>query len=1631
VAGEIFLGGAGVTRGYLGRPDLTAAAFVPDPWGPPGSRLYRTGDRARYSIPGEPDGGLEFLGRIDQQIKLRGFRIEPGEIEAVLAGHPEVRECAVVARRGPRGAAGEMRLVAYVVGAPRVAELRSWLQGRLPEHMVPAAFVVLEALSLTVNGKVDRKALPEPGQTGIAPGVPGAETGDVYAGPSSPVEELLAGIWSDLLGVERIGVHDDFFTLGGHSLLATQVASRIRGVLGVELPLRQLFEAPTIAGLARAVHAAQKAVSDGEGRQAPPVLPVPRDAREGDLPLSFGQQRLWFLDRLEPGNAAYNIPSAVRLAGEVSADLLGRIFAEVVRRHEVLRTTFRLRDGKPVQVIASPHPPGPPLPLIDLSHLPEPEREAHARVLALEEARRPFDLQRGPLLRLGLVRLGARDHLLLMTMHHIVSDGWSTGVLLRELGILHQAFSQHRPSPLPELPVQYADFAVWQRTWLQGEVLAAQLAFWKRQLDGAPRVLDLPLDRPRPAEQTFRGATLSLTLPQPLSAAVHGLCRRERATPFMVLLAAWGLLLGRHASQGGQDDVLLGTPIAGRNRQETEGLIGFFVNTLAMRVDLRSDEGTEPGFAKLLGRVRQVALDGYNHQDVPFEHLVEDLVAERDLAVSPLFQVMFVLQNAQSGAGGARLAPGLTLTPLSVDSGVAKLDLTLTLGEGEDGSFTGALEYNTGLFDGGTAERLWDRFQVLLQAAAGAPDTSVADLPLLTPAEQRQLGEWNDTGAAPAADLCLHELFAAQAERTPGAVCLVHGARRLTYAELAARAGGFALRLRGLLGSPEARVAVCLERSPDLIAALLGVLAAGGAYVPIDPAYPLERRRLMLEDSGAAVLVTRGRLSEDLMGGVAGAVQVLDLESPHPPNPPLPPPHPPLPGRGDGGEGRWAEASPDHLAYVIYTSGSTGRPKGVAIEHRSAVALMLWAREEFSADELSGLLAATSVCFDLSVFEIFAPLSWGGRVILAENALELPTLPAAGEVRVLNTVPSAAAELVRLGLPSSVRTVGLAGEPLPAALAASLYATGTVERVLNLYGPSEDTTYSTGALVPRPDQNRDGRAPAIGRPLPGTRAHVVDLRGASVPPGVAGELWLAGAGLARGYLGRPELTAERFTPDPAAAAWGNPGGRVYRTGDLVRHRPDGELELLGRIDHQVKVRGFRIELGEIEAALRSHPAVREGAVLVREDLRENGPGARLLVAYVVPEVDRAELRAWLGVKLPEYMVPSVFVFLDGLPLTVNGKVDRRALPAPGKSREPESGHLAPRDALELRLVRLWEELLGIEPVGVRDDFFALGGHSLLAVQLMARLQAMLGASLPVAALLRNPTVERLAALLREGVAPTREALVALTPNRVPGTGGRPLFLVHPIGGEVLSYVHLARHLAADRPVYGLQVPDSDGRTPWTTVEEMAAGYLRSVREVQPAGPYSLGGWSMGGVVAFEMARQLERAGEIVDPLVLIDSYAPGAQEGNGPMSEGDLVALFAYDLARLFGTSSFALPPDFGQRTAADALGWLAAEAARLGLLPPGLDDGELARRFAVFEANFRALEIYEGGACAASILLFRAASTAAPDRGWERLIQRPIEAHDLPGDHYSLLQPDRVQPLATFLRQRLANVAVQEPISV
>jgi amino acid adenylation domain-containing protein len=1372
VAGELWIGGAGLARGYRGRPELTAERFVPDPCGgggEPGARMYRTGDLTRR----DGRGRLEFLGRIDQQVKVRGFRIEPGEVESALESHPAVGRAAVAA-----DGAGGGRLIAYL--APRRAQgggeaaalaeapvrsleipaLRAHLAQSLPGYMIPTAWVELPGgLPLTPGGKVDRRRLAEHGVPAAAraarpPRRPAA----------SPDEELLAAIWEEVLGVPDVGPEDSFFDLGGHSLLATRVVARVRRAWAVELPLRALFELPTVARLAAHL-AALKA--GGQAAAVPPITALLRDPRPrhaGDqaraaarLPLSFGQQRLWFLDRLEPGGAAYNMPAAVRLRGELDAAAMAAGLSEVVRRHEVLRTVFALDGGEPVQVPLAAAAVA--LPRVDLTGLPAGRREAAAGRLLAAAAGRPFDLAAGPLLRPLLVRLDAREHLLLVVVHHIASDAWSMGLLVRELSLLYAAAARRAPSPLGELPLQYADYAAWQRGWLRGEALAAQLAWWRQALAGAPPLLDLPADRPRPARQSFRGGRVAHRLAglpgRPLGEAVRALGRTQGATAFMIHLAAFQALLGRLA---GQRLVVVGTPIANRRHAELEGLIGFFVNTLALAADL----GGEPSFAGHLARVRETALGAYAHQDLPFEKLVEDLDPRRSLAHAPLFQVLLSARDLPPAPAAG--LPGLEVAPAGTRLGAAKFDLTLEIDAGGASAAAAGidaeLEYSADLFDRATATRLLLAFETLLAAAVAGPAVPLGDLPLLAPAERAQLlVAWNDTGP-PAAAACMHELLAAQADRAPAERALAWRGQELTRGELEVRANRLAHRLRGLGVGPEVRVGICMERSPAMVAAMLAVWKAGGAYLPLDPAYPRQRLELMVEDSGALVVLSEERPAGRL--GPRVPVLCLDREAAALERLPAGRPEP--------------AAVPGNLAYLIYTSGSTGRPKGVAIEHRSAAALVEWARDAFDPGELAAVLASTSICFDLSVFELFVPLACGGSVVLADNVLELPALAAAG-VSLVNTVPSAAAELVRAaGLPASVRAVCLAGEPLPRALVDALHAAAAatpgsrLARVLNLYGPSEDTTYSTWAVAP----SGSALAPTIGRPVAGTRGYVVDARLQPLPLGVPGELCLGGQGLARGYLGRPELTAERFVPDPFAGA---PGGRLYRTGDLVRHRPDGELLFLGRLDHQVKLRGFRIELGEIEAALLAHPGIAEAAVVSTKsgdgalDQRGRGDGSSAaaagtvaaapaaamaapgrLVAYVVAKaLSVEELRGFLAARLPSFMVPWAFVQLAALPRNANGKLDRGALPDPERQAWGATAAVEePRSEAERQVAAVWQEVLGLDRVSVHDNFFDSGGHSLLAVRAHHRLRAAFGRDFPLVALFEHPTIEALARYLGGG-----------------------------------------------------------------------------------------------------------------------------------------------------------------------------------------------------------------------------------------------------------------------------------------
>ncbi|WP_437759618.1 non-ribosomal peptide synthase/polyketide synthase [Sorangium sp. So ce1389] len=1362
--GELYLAGDGLARGYLGRPDLTAERFLPDPFGAaPGARMYRTGDLARR----RPDGELEFVGRADQQVKLRGFRVELGEIEAALLACPAVREAAVVVRDPGADAA---RLVAFVApraegapspgGAPRagdaaaplVAELRALLAARLPDPMVPSTFVVLDALPRTASGKIDRRALPEP------PGASADLAADAGAlAQAAPAEALLAGIFAQVLAAPQVGLRDDFFERGGHSLRAMQLVARVREAFGVELPLRALFEAPTVAGLAARIAALRHGPA---AAAAPPLTAAPHD---GPAPLSFAQQRLWFLAQWEPDSPAYNVTGAFELTGRLDGEALEASLNDVVQRHASLRTTFVEEGGQPFQVIAPAAAVA--LARVDLTAIPGAARDAVIERLVRGEAERPFDLARGPLLRAALVRTGDDRHLLVVAMHHIVSDAWSVGVFLREVGAFYaaRAAAASAPAGLAPLPIQYADHALWQRRRLEGAHLEAELSYWRGALADLP-ALALPTDAPRPPVATSSGGRHAVLIPRRTHLGLLALGRRENATLFMTVLAAFQVLLGRLA---GQDDVAVGTPVAGRTRVETEGLIGFFVNTLVVRTDLRDN----PPFWEALRRTRAACLGAYDHQELPFERLVEELRPARDPSRHPLFQVMFVLQGAQPAA--IDLA-GVALRSVPVPSAATKFDLTLMLEETERG-LEGWIEYSADLFEPATIARLAERLDALLAAVVEAPHRRVADLPLLTGAERRELEAWNETSRPVPPDRGICELFETRAAEAPDAVAVVAGEGTLTYGALNERANRLAHRLRGLGVGPEACVGVCLSRSLELVVGLLAILKAGGAYVPLDPAYPAERLAWMLADARVAALVTEQRLLATLPRIEAPAVCV-DRDR----------------GEIAACPGTNPRRSPHGaaLAYVIYTSGSTGRPKGVAIAHRSAAARVAWAQGAFAPEELAGVLATTSVCFDLSVFELFVPLCSGGRVLLASDALEVPSLRHAAGATLINTVPSAIGALLRDGaLPPSVRTVNLAGEPLPLRLARQLHALPTVARVLNLYGPSEDTTYSTCAEIAR-DEDRE---PPIGRPIANTRAYLLDRWLQPVPIGATGELYLGGHGLARGYLGRPGLTAERFLPDPFGR---EAGARMYRTGDLARRRPDGQLEFLGRADHQVKVRGFRIELGEIEEALRAHETVEEAAVVVRELT----PGEPSLVAYLVPASSpRAAggaagaigavsatgtagsprpaaalidgVRQWLRERLPEHMVPSAFVALDALPRTANGKVDRRALPEPSRERGPEAPLAAPTTPVEQLLAGLFAHVLGVPRVGVRDSFFDLGGHSLLAARLASAVRAAFQVELPLRALFEASSVAELA----PRVAALRQSAPAVAaPAATPREGPVPL-----------------------------------------------------------------------------------------------------------------------------------------------------------------------------------------------------------------------------------------------------------------
>ncbi|MBG4380184.1 pyoverdine non-ribosomal peptide synthetase PvdD, partial [Pseudomonas aeruginosa] len=1424
--GELYIGRAGLARGYLRRPGLSATRFVPNPFpGGAGERLYRTGDLARF----QADGNIEYIGRIDHQVKVRGFRIELGEIEAALAGLAGVRDAVVLAHDG----VGGTQLVGYVVAdsaedAERLREsLRESLKRHLPDYMVPAHLMLLERMPLTVNGKLDRQALPQPDAS---------LSQQAYRAPGSELEQRIAAIWAEILGVERVGLDDNFFELGGHSLLATRVISRVRQEQQLDASLKALFERPVLEAFAQGLERTTDAVST-----------IPLADRQQPLALSFAQERQWFLWQLEPESAAYHIPSALRLRGRLDVDALQRSFDSLVARHETLRTRFRLEGGRSYQQVQ---------PAVSVSI----EREQFGEEGLIERIQaivvQPFDLERGPLLRVNLLQLAEDDHVLVLVQHHIVSDGWSMQVMVEELVQLYAAYSQGLDVVLPALPIQYADYALWQRSWMEAGEKERQLAYWTGLLGGEQPVLELPFDRPRPARQSHRGAQLGFELPRELVEAVRALAQREGASSFMLLLASFQALLYRYS---GQADIRVGVPIANRNRVETERLIGFFVNTQVLKADLDG----RMGFDELLAQARQRALEAQAHQDLPFEQLVEALQPERNASHNPLFQVLFNHQSEIRSVTPEVQLEDLRLEGLAWDGQTAQFDLTLDIQEDENGIWA-SFDYAADLFDASTVERLAGHWRNLLRGIVANPRQRLGELPLLDAPERRQtLSEWNPAQREYAVQGTLQQRFEEQARQRPQAVALILDEHRLSYGELNARANRLAhcLIARGV--GADVPVGLALERSLDMLVGLLAILKAGGAYLPLDPAAPEERLAHILDDSGVRLLLTQGHLLERLprqAGVEVLAIDGLVLDG-YAESDPLP------------------TLSADNLAYVIYTSGSTGKPKGTLLTHRNALRLFSATEAWFGFDERDVWTLFHSYAFDFSVWEIFGALLYGGRLVIvpqwvSRSPEDFYRLLCREGVTVLNQTPSAFKQLMAVACSADMATqqpalryVIFGGEALDLqSLRPWFQRFGDRQpQLVNMYGITETTVHVTYRPVSEADLE-GGLVSPIGGTIPDLSWYILDRDLNPVPRGAVGELYIGRAGLARGYLRRPGLSATRFVPNPFP---GGAGERLYRTGDLARFQADGNIEYIGRIDHQVKVRGFRIELGEIEAALAGLAGVRDAVVLAHD-----GVGGTQLVGYVVADSAedaerlRESLRESLKRHLPDYMVPAHLMLLERMPLTVNGKLDRQALPQPDASLSQQA-YRAPGSELEQRIAAIWAEILGVERVGLDDNFFELGGHSLLLLMLKERIGDTCQATLSISQLMTHASVAEQAACI-EGQA--RESLLVPLNGRREGS---PLFMFHPSFGSVHCYKTLAMALRDRHPVKGVvcrallgagrEVPEWD---------DMVAEYAEQLLQEHPEGVFNLAGWSLGGNLAMDVAARLEQRGRQVAFVGWIDAPAP-------------------------------------------------------------------------------------------------------------------------------------------------------------
>ncbi len=1563
--GEIALRGPGVISGYANNPEANRTSFV-NGW-------FRTGDNGRL----DRDGYLFITGRIKEIINRGGQKISPREVDEVLSTHPAVANA--VAFAVPDYRLGE-DVAAAVVLRPRHAaseiEIRNHATNRIADYKVPRRIVFLDELPKGPTGKLQRIGLAA--QLGLdGSGSNSLSRRNEFVAPSTPTERTLTSIWEQVLGVERIGVHDDFLALGGDSMLAALIIARIRDATGAPLSILAFFEHPTIAELGALID------RGGENRLNA-NNPIVASSTVGDLPLSSGQRRLWLLAQLEDNSNVNNRCNVYRIRGPLDRNALERALGEIVARHAILRTTYQSPEGEPRQTIS---PPGAiTFAQLDVSDEMQSHRMERALAAARKAVNRQFDLARDPMLLPLLVKLDAHDHALVLTIHHIASDGWSTGVLMRELGALYAKNTNRHGADtnftvIEPLPIQYCDFAAWQARSTESIGARESLEWWKDRLAGAPPLLALPSDRPRPSRQTFSGAAETFVIRKELGDRLKEIARGERATLFMILLAAFQTLIHRYT---GTDDIVVGAFVAGRSRVETEGLIGLFANTLAMRGDLAGD----PTFRELLRKTRDSAFEVYAHQDLPFEMVVESINPQRNLSYSPIFQVTFQVRNYP--LEDTRLA-GLEVEEIDFDPGISPFDLSFEVAE-KAGRLSGKLIYNIDLFDRETISRMAGHLETLLGGIVDDPEAPISRLPMLTAAERHQLlVEWNDTRRDYPHE-CVHRLFEAQADRTPEAVAIQFGDKQITYAELNERANQLARALVDAGVTPRSFVAICIDRSIGMLAGLLGILKAGAAYVPIDPGFPRERLDFMLEDSKTRVVATTTKLAEKFAASNVPVICIDEvLEA----------------GIERDARNPQIPVTAEDDAYVLYTSGSTGKPKGVAISHRSFSNLLSAMRAEISFTSDDVFLAVTTISFDIAGLELFLPLICGGRVALADefatDAGRLTEAIAATQPTVIQTAPAIWRSLVASGWrgDSKLRIIS-GGEALTRTLSEQLL--DRVESVFNGYGPTETTIYSTVHRVER------GIGPVpIGHPLANTQVYVLDGACQLLPVGVPGELYIGGDGVARAYLGRPELSAERFVANPFGRG---DDARLYRTGDIVRRLRNGDVEYIGRADNQLKVQGIRIEPGEIEAALARHPQVQTAAVAGLIDASE----VKSLVAFVEPKPGQlpaaAAMRAFLSESMPVYMIPKRFVLVDRIALTHNGKIDRAKLPSidelPVQVTQEYTG---PRDDIEDRLQAIWEEALEIRPIGIHQDFYEIGGHSLLAVKVLARIEREFNCRIPLAAMFPAPTIESIGARIARD---TKERERPATELIQPLGSLPPLFVV----GHFPLFRRLALKLGTDRPLIGLSIPDEVRmRLPYS-LEQFAGIQAKAILDLNKGEPIFLIGFSAEGVLAYEIAHQLVAAGRKVGLVAMIDTTCPSQQREPrilqiSRLAHIHLSAIRSGGLRRAPGEigdilSRAALRLKFRAWRLADRLG-----ITREPLVPKRPADLAMAM---ILATRGYVAQQYWG-----RVLLFKQTANRegrfrSKDYGWGELVRDGLEVCEIPGDHLSLLVEPGVATVAAKL---------------